>query len=60
MAYPSDVTNGTLVLGGQGEGANNTELSTPVGLYFDSFSNSLIIANFGAHNVVRYVLGASG
>lgn len=59
MAYPSGVTTGSLLLGDQGPGTNNTQLHSAVGLYFDSFSNSLIIANLGANNVVRYTLGAS-
>ena len=59
MSYPSGVRNGSLLLGGQGPGKNNTQLDTAVGLCFDSFSSSLVIANLGANNVVRYVLGAS-
>jgi hypothetical protein len=34
-----------------------TQLNNPAGLYFDSSTNSLIIANFGASNIVRWVLG---
>ncbi len=59
MSYASNANNGTLVLGGTGGGTNNNQLSYPVGLHFDSVSNSLLIANFGANNIVRYVLGAS-
>jgi len=39
--------------GANGPGYNNTQLYNPVGLYFDSSSNSLFITNFGAHNIVR-------
>ncbi|CAF1373129.1 unnamed protein product, partial [Rotaria sordida] len=56
--FPSN-SSGTLVAGGNGNGINNTQLSTPQAVYFDSLSNSLLIANTGAHNIVRWVLGAS-
>ena len=49
---------GTVVAGGNGPGSNNIQLSTPSGLYFDSPSNSLLIANSAAHNIVRWVIGA--
>jgi hypothetical protein len=59
MSYASGANNGTLLLGGIGPGTNNTQLYLPVGIHLDSFSNSLIIANYGANNIVRYVLGAN-
>jgi len=49
---------GTVVAGGNGPGSNNTQLSSPGGLYFDSLSNSLLIANSDTHNIVRWVMGA--
>ena len=60
MSYSPGIMNGTLLLGDQGQGTNSTQLYTPIGLYYDEFSNSLVIANFRAHNIVRYVFGASG
>ncbi len=45
--------------GGNGAGMNSTQLNDPRGLYFDSTTNSLIIANSGANNVVRWVIGDS-
>ncbi|CAF5030639.1 unnamed protein product [Rotaria sp. Silwood1] len=57
--YPYESSWGTVVAGGNGYGYNNTQLSNPVGLYFDSSTNSLLIANKDAHNIVRWVLGAS-
>lgn len=57
MSYASGVKNGTLIFGGNGPGFNTTQLYDPTGLYFDSLSNSLIIANILANNVVRYVFG---
>jgi sugar lactone lactonase YvrE len=50
---------GTLAAGGNGGGHTSTQLLSPRGVHFDSASNSLIIANYGAHNVVRWVLGAT-
>lgn len=60
MSYSPGIMNGTLILGDQGQGTNTTQLYTPIGLYYDEFSNSLVIANFRAHNIVRYVFGAIG
>ena len=57
MAYASGATTGTVVAGGNGQGTGITQLSSPSGLYFDSASSSLIIANTAANNVVRWVLG---
>ena len=54
MVYAKNATNGTVVFGGQGAGLNKTQLSYPVGIYLDYVSNSLLIANHGAHNVVRW------
>ncbi|CAF3520365.1 unnamed protein product [Rotaria sp. Silwood1] len=57
MKYLSSSSSGTIAAGGNGFGTNNTKLYRPAGLYFDSSTNSLIIANFGASNIVRWVLG---
>jgi sugar lactone lactonase YvrE len=59
MSYTSGASMGTVVAGGNGSGTSDTELYNPVGIYLDSFTNSLLIANFGANNIVRWVLGAS-
>jgi DNA-binding beta-propeller fold protein YncE len=59
MKYLPGASSGSVVAGGNGPGYNNTQLLSPVGLYFDVSSNSLYIANFGAHNIVRWVVGAS-
>ncbi len=58
MKYTVNSTVGTLVAGGNGAGNSNTQLNSPRGLYFDSATNSLIIANYGANNIVRWVIGA--
>lgn len=59
MSYPSGVRNGTLLIGGLGFGTIATQLCYPGGIYYDSFANNLVIANFGCHNIVRYVFGAT-
>ena len=55
MVYAKNATNGTVGLGGQGAGVNKTQLYYPLGIYLDYLSNSLLIANFEAHNVVRWI-----
>lgn len=60
MSYAFGVNNGTLVFGGNGPGTSITQLFRPIGLHYDAFTNSLIISNFAANNVVRYVLGENG
>ncbi|CAF1287686.1 unnamed protein product [Rotaria sordida] len=55
VSYPS----GNIVAGGNGQGINRTQLKSPIGLVYDSFSNSFIIGNYGAHNIIRWSLGAS-
>ncbi|CAF3997767.1 unnamed protein product [Rotaria sordida] len=57
MKYLSGSSSGTIAAGGNGFGTNNTKLYRPAGLILDSSTNSLIIANFGASNIVRWVLG---
>ncbi|CAF3664686.1 unnamed protein product [Adineta steineri] len=59
MSYLSGAPSGTVVAGGNGLGTGSTQLNYPVGLYFDSSSNSLIIANAGSNNIVRWVIGAT-
>ena len=59
MEYASGASSGTVVAGGNGPGTSNTQLNLPAGVYFDASSNSLIIANTGANNIVRWIIGAS-
>jgi DNA-binding beta-propeller fold protein YncE len=58
MQYTVNSSVGILVAGGNGGGNNNTQLNSPRGLYFDSITNSLFIANSAANNVVQWVIGA--
>jgi hypothetical protein len=59
MSYREDAISGTVVTGGNGLGAGDTQLHSPRDLHFDSVSNSLFISNPGAHNVVQWVIGDS-
>ncbi|CAF1367824.1 unnamed protein product [Adineta ricciae] len=59
VAYPSGSSNGTVVAGGNIQGKTPTQLFFPTGIYFDSLTDSLLIANWGGNNIVRWVLGAS-
>jgi len=59
MKYLSGATSGTVVAGGNGKGLSSTQLSGPLGISLDSTTNSIIIAQNDAHNVVRWSIGAS-
>jgi hypothetical protein len=59
MSFTSGTLTGTVLAGGNGPGTNITQLMQPLRFYFDSVTNSFVIANFGAHNIVRWVLGAT-
>lgn len=59
MRYLPGATSGTVVAGGNGGGMSNTQLYSPYSVQLQSSTNSLITVNNGAHNVVRWVLGAS-
>ena len=56
--FISNTASGNVIAGGAGAGTNTYQLSSPVGLYFDTLSNSLVIANMGAHTIVRWTIGA--
>ena len=59
MSYTLGASVGSVEAGGNSYGTNITQLYNPVGLYFDSLTNSLLIANFMANSIVRWTLGAS-
>jgi sugar lactone lactonase YvrE len=59
MRYLTGASSGTVVAGGNGPGTGNTQLNFPIALYIDSSSNSLLIANTGANNIVRWTFGAT-
>ena len=55
ISYPT----GSTVAGGSGSGNSVTQLFNPGGLVYDSFTNSLLVLNFGTNNIVRWTLGAT-
>lgn len=59
MRYLSGASSGTVVAGGNGIGTGNTQTHLPVGVIFESATNSLAIINTGTHNIVRWILGAT-
>ena len=59
MKYEKNASSGTLVAGGNGDGTKTNQLAYPSGLHFEVATNSLLIANTDAHNVVRWKLGDS-
>ena len=59
MQYMSGATSGTVVAGGSQCGTNTTQLNRPIGIYLDSFSNSFIIANQFANNIIQWPMNAS-
>ncbi|CAF4049828.1 unnamed protein product, partial [Adineta steineri] len=59
MRYKNNSQSGDIIAGGYGSGIGSTQLSFPYAFHFDSFSNSLLIANACSHNIVRWIIGAS-
>ncbi|CAF1106760.1 unnamed protein product [Adineta steineri] len=59
MQYLNGSSSGTVVAGGNGFGTNTSQLWFPFGFTLDLSTNSLIIANYAAHNIVRWVIGAT-
>ena len=57
MSYLSGASTGTIVAGNSGAGTNHTQLFYPRNVHFDSVTNSLVIVNRGANNVVRRGIG---
>ena len=57
MSYATDEPLGVVVAGGNGPGIGKRQLHSPIGVHFDASSNSLLIVNYGVHNIVRWKLG---
>ena len=57
MRYQYGISVGNVIAGGNGYGSNTSQLSTPYGLYFDAFSNSLIISNAEMPRIVWWRIG---
>lgn len=56
MKYLYNALSGDIVAGGNGQGPNQTQLWFPHGIYSDSITNSVLIANAGANNIVRWAI----
>jgi len=56
MKYFYNTSSGILVGGNNTYGLSKTQLWQPIGLFFEQSSNSLLIANHGANNIVRWFL----
>ncbi|CAF4176562.1 unnamed protein product, partial [Adineta steineri] len=59
IEYLQGASSSTVMAGGNGPGLNTSQLWFPFGFTLDLSTNSLIIANYAAHNVVRWVIGAT-
>ena len=57
MQYQHGSSVGNVIAGGNGYGSNTSQLSMPYGLYFDTFSNSLIISNNNLPRIVWWRVG---
>lgn len=57
ISYANRSSFGVVIF--DGPGLTPDRVKYPVGLHFDTFTNSLLIANFQAHNVIRYTPGST-
>lgn len=59
MQYRVNASSGNIVAGGNGPGASNTQLYTPVDVHFDANASSLYILNQATHNIVHWNIGST-
>ena len=57
MQYQYGALVGNVIAGGHGSGLGASQLSMPYGLYFDTFSNSLVISNYDTSRIVWWKIG---
>jgi len=57
MQYQYGSSMGNVIVGGNGYGLGTSQLSSPYGLYFDTFSNSLVISNCAMPRIVWWRIG---
>jgi DNA-binding beta-propeller fold protein YncE len=57
VSYATNEATSTVVAGGNGPGIGKRQLHSPIGVYFDAASDSLLIVNYGVHNIVLWKLG---
>ncbi|CAF4737148.1 unnamed protein product, partial [Rotaria socialis] len=55
MRWPQGATQGSVIVGGNGEGAEADQFSTPIGVSFDQYGN-LYVADEWNHRVQRFSL----
>ncbi|CAF0739269.1 unnamed protein product [Adineta ricciae] len=60
MRYLANATSATVVAGGNGAGLGSSQLYTPTSVNFEASSNSLVITNYPANNIVRWKIGDNG
>jgi DNA-binding beta-propeller fold protein YncE len=58
MRYAPNSSVGVMVAGTATAGLATSQLYNPRGILYDGMTNSLVIANSGANNIIRWVLGA--
>ena len=49
----------SVVAGGNGAGINRTQIWSPTGIYFDWISQSIYVASFNGHYILRWFLGGT-
>lgn len=59
VRYPNNAVSGDIIAGNNLSGLGPSQLSYPYGFHFESLTNSLLIANTGGNNIVRWRIGAS-
>ena len=57
MQYQYGSSVGNVIAGGHGYGLDTAQLSRPQGLYFDIFSNSLVISTYNVSRIVWWRIG---
>lgn len=59
MSYKDNTSIGNIIIDRNILGLNGSELFKPCGMFLDRVSNSLYIANFANHNIIRWKRGES-
>jgi len=59
LSYRSNLSNCTIIAGGNGPGLCPSKLQSPSAIYHDFISNDLLITNRDSHTVVRWSLDSN-
>lgn len=54
MKWAPGATTGTLVAGGNGTGSNSNQLNFPIGIFYDSNTSTIYIADTNNHRIVKW------